>query len=275
MITYLDYTLVPLPCPRTQHSRLFLSRKPLTLKIRSSAIPFLWKRVNNMFQRDWKVIFFFYQKPCTSKLPSTVRSKQTLCLHRKWPELPDQDWNPDFSIWSPSLQTQGDHNSHVTWSSLHWKKSWERQPTCWWCLEATGRSAGVAFTDVVDSNDSESISYMWRQCNLYPSFLRFRSVRNNIPRRRSKLCRVLDYHFLYWTAVRFSEDPCDVDVFAFSVSLTDGHICRWIRRTLKYRHIWLLTREGRETDHWIFHHTNYEHIFTTLSFPLTSCFEKT
>ena len=110
---------------------------------------------------------------------------------------------------------------------------------------------------------------MWRQCNLYPSFLRFRSVRNDIPRRRSKLCRVLDYHFLYWTAVRFSEDPCDVDVFAFSVSLTDGHICRWIRRTLKYRHIWLLTREGRETDHWIFHHTNYEHIFTTLSFPLT------
>lgn len=59
MITYLDYTLVPLPCPRTQHSRLFLSRKPLTLKIRSSTIPFLWKRVNNMFQRDWKVIFFF------------------------------------------------------------------------------------------------------------------------------------------------------------------------------------------------------------------------
>lgn len=59
MITYLDYTLVPLPCPRTQHSRLFLSWKPLTLKIRSSAIPFLWKRVNNMFQRDWKVIFFF------------------------------------------------------------------------------------------------------------------------------------------------------------------------------------------------------------------------
>lgn len=122
MITYLDYTLVPLPCPRTQHSRLFLSWKPLTLKIRSSAIPFLWKRVNNMFQRDWKVIFFFYQKPFTSKLPSTVRSKQTLCLHRKWPELPDQDWNPDFSIWSPALQTRGDHNSHVTWSSLHWKK---------------------------------------------------------------------------------------------------------------------------------------------------------
>lgn len=123
MITYLDYTLVPLPCPRTQHSRLFLSRKPLTLKIRPSAIPFLWKRVNNMFQRDWKVIFFFYQKPCTSKLPSTVRSKQTLRLHQKWPELPDQDWNPDFSIWSPALQTQGDHNSHVTWSSLHWKKA--------------------------------------------------------------------------------------------------------------------------------------------------------